>query len=341
MKIMPLNRIQIGMRLGQNIYRHDGMLAVPKGSLIYQKELDTLRYFFIEFVLVSGQNEMVGKKDDINYTLNILEAAYKQSTLWDKTFGELLYEKVSAGILKNRRLKKYLNDLRELDSYSYAQSINISMVIANLLSPEKVVDDELANLVLLSLIHDVGRIQMNDIFNKDGKLTEEEYQKLTQHPLVSLKMLQKAGLDSYQLKFVSETHERWDGGGYPYRIKAEEISELAQLIFIADVYNALSSYRPYRGIYSPYSVIQIIENEKNKMFGEAYVELFLDRFTPYPVGAMVELNNGYTAIVKRMRSHRKLLPIVEIISEKTGERTAIVDLSVEKDLRIKKIIQSY
>lgn len=341
MKILPLSRIQIGMRLGQNIYRHDGMLAIPKGSTIHQKELDTLRYFYIDFVLVTERHELVAKKEDINYTLNILEAAYKQSTLWDASFGKLLYEKVSKGILKNRRLKKYMNNLRELDSYSYAQSINISMIIANLLSPNKVVDDELAHLVMMSLVHDVGRIQMNDIFNKEGKLTDEEYQKLTQHPLVSLKMLRKAGFDEYQLKFVGETHERWDGGGYPYRIKGEEISDFAQLIFIADVYNALSSYRPYRGIYSPYSIIQILENERNKMFGETYVDLFLERFTPYPIGSMVELNNGHTAIIKRMRSHRKLLPIVEIVSEKTGEVTNLVDLSVEKDLRIKKIIQNY
>lgn len=341
MKIVPLDQIRIGMRLGQNIYRHDGLLAIPKGSVILRKELDTLSYFLLDFVLVSERTELVVAKDDINFTLNILESAYMQSNLWDKEFGKELFAHISKRIIKNRKLRKYLNDLRELDSYSYAQSINISMITATLLSPDKKVDEELANIVLLSLVHDVGRNQMDDIFNKEGKLTEEEFKQLTTHPMVSLKMLKKAGFSEYELKFVTETHEKWDGSGYPQKMKGSEISDLAQLIFISDVYNALSSYRPYRGIYSPYSVIQIIENEKNKMFGEKYIDIFLERFTPYPIGTMVELNNGETAIVSRIRSKRKLLPIVEVIDDLTGERSALIDLAVDNSLRIKKIIQSY
>lgn len=329
------------MRLGQNIYRHDGLLAIPKGAIIHSKELDTLKYFMLDYVLVSERKESFAHKDDISFTLNILEASYKQSSLWDKGFGENLYAAVSKKIIKNKKLKIYLNELRNLDSYSYAHCINISMVIAALLSVHKEVDDELAGLTLLSLFHDIGRVQMDDIFNKEGKLTDGEFKQLTRHPIVSLAMLRKAGFSEYDLKFVSETHEKWDGSGYPSRIKGDEIADLAQLVFIADVYNALSSYRPYRGIYSPYSVIQIIENERDKMFGESYVDIFLERFIPYPIGSMVELSNGYTAIVKRMRSQRKLLPVVEIVSEHTGEKAALVDLAVEQSMRIKKIIQSY
>lgn len=341
MKILPISKITIGMRLGQNIYRHDGMLAIPRGSLIFQKELDTLRYFLLDFILVAEKSEIKSKKDDINFTLNILEAAYRQTSLWNLEFGQKLYEEVSSMIIRNKRLRKYLNELRNLDSYSYAQSINISMIVASLLAPDRQVDSELAKIVLLTLFHDIGRIEMTDIFNKEGKLTNEEYIKLTTHPERSFKLLRKAGFSEYEMKFVTETHEKWDGGGYPARIKAQEISDLAQLIFIADVYNGLSSYRPYRGIYSPYSVIQIIENEKNKMFGEEYIKIFLDRFIPYPIGTLVELNNGSTASVTRYRSNRKLLPVIEIISDKTGERVSVVDLAHEQNLRIKKIIQNY
>lgn len=341
MRILPLNQLKTGMRLGQNIYRHDGMLAIPKGSIIYQRELDTLKYFMVDFVFVADYGENFAKKEDLNFTLNILEASYKQSNLWSEKFGIDLFRKVSGLIIKNRKLKKYINELRNLDSYSFAHSINISMVVATLLSPDMHVDDELAELVMLSLMHDIGRIKMDNIFNKEGKLNDDEFKQLTEHPKLSLKMLRKAGYSEYDLKFVAETHERWDGGGYPERIRGEEISDLAQLIFIADMYNALSSYRPYRGIYSPYSVIQIVESEREKAFGGRYIDVFLDRFTPYPIGSMVELNNGFTGIVKKMRSHRKLLPVVDIISEKTGEKTAVVDLSVEPDLRIKKILKTY
>lgn len=340
MKILPLDKVRIGMKLAQNIYRYDSLLAFPKGITIEGFELNALRKYNIEYVLVLDSHQSIGKKDDINFTLDIIESVFKQNTLWNEEFGRQLYEKLEEKIIKNKKVMKYLNELRYLDSYSFAHCVNISVVIGVLLAINERVDEELTHLVYLTLLHDVGRIKMRKVFAKEGKLNEDEFRLLQKHPYFSFQLLKKAGFTEYELKFVQETHEKFDGSGYPSKLKGNEISNLAQLILIADVYNGLSSFRPYRRAYYPYEVVQIIKEERNKGFGPIYVDHFLENFIPYRVGTLVELNDGKFAKVKHLHTQAKTLPIVELVAEH-GERKKTIDLAVKKDLRIKRIVQSY
>jgi HD-GYP domain-containing protein (c-di-GMP phosphodiesterase class II) len=338
MRVVPLDKVKRGMRLGQNIYRNDGLLALPKGVVLKKQELDVLRYHRLEYLIVLEKDDSTGtKENDIHFTLNILEAAYTHCTLWEKSFGKELYEIVSKRIIKKRKLKKYLNKLRTLDSYSYAHCINVSILVAQMLKFQHRMDEHLGDLILLSLFHDIGRIKLNHFFNKEGKLEEEEFEQLKKHPILSMSMLKGIGFSKHELKFVAETHEKWDGSGYPFRIKGNEIEELAQIIYISDVYNALSSYRPYRGVYSPYDIVNIIKSEKNKSFGEEYVHFFLKKFIPYPIGTKVELNDGRTAIVVKVKESQKVLPIIEVFSEDAETREALLDLSQHKEIRIQRV----
>ena len=342
MKVVSSNALVSGMRLGQNIYRNDGFLALPKGVMLKRREIDTIHYHQLEYVVVLEKHETFGlKEDDIAAALSILEGAYLSCTLWEKTFGEQLYKMVSKRITKNRKIKKYVNRLRSLDSYSYAHCINVSMLVAALLKMEHRVDEHLGDLIFLTLLHDIGRIKMDDLFNKEGKLDEHEFSQLTKHPITSFNLLKVTGFSKHELKFVMETHEKWDGTGYPHRLQGEEIEELAQLINIADIYNGLSSYRPYRGVYAPYDVLNIIRNEQGKTFGERYIRFFLERFTPYPIGTRVELTNGEIGVVKFVKENQKVLPIVEVLMDELLDTTKLVDLSLKKELRVRRVLQTY
>lgn len=342
MKVVAINQLKKGMFLAQNIYRHDSLLAIPKGTMIDQLEVQAIKYYNLDYVLVIEENRKIKRQEDLRFTLEIIESAYKNTTLWEKEFGEELYEELEKRIIKNRMIQKYLIQLRKFDTYSFAHCINISIVIASILRKEKRPDKKFIHIVLLALLHDVGRLTMKDVFNKQGKLNDKEYLQLIQHPQKSFEMLKKAGFLDFELKFVQETHEKWDGTGYPFKLKEREIEDLAQLIHIADVYNGLSSYRPYRGeVFSPYEVMRFIQEDMGKRFGEVFVNVFLDRFSPYSVGSKVELSDGNIAVVSRIHKGRKTLPIVDIISENSGERIKTIDLGFRKDLRIRKILQSY
>ncbi|PGK51603.1 hypothetical protein CN918_27815 [Priestia megaterium] len=340
MKILPISKIKHGMLLAQNIFRHDGLLAFAKGTEIKKIHIEAFQYLKLDAVMVY-EEKVKFKDDDINFTLQILESAYEHTSIWTEEFGKDIFLKVSKRIIKNRRICKYLNQLRVVDSYSLAHCINISIVIGLILTNEGRADNELADITYLALLHDIGRIKMKGIFEKQGKLSEKEFEKIREHPELSFKLLKKAGFSTYDIRFVLETHEKYDGSGYPLQLGSTEISDLAQLIFIADTYNALSSYRPYRSVFHPFEVMQILESEIGKSFGEKYVEVFIDKFTPYRVGVMVEMSNGEVGRVKRNGGVNNTLPVIDILSKETGEKETTIDLRYHQELRITKILTEY
>lgn len=340
MKILPIDSLKTGMRLAQNIFRHDGLLAFSKGTEIQKIHIDAFKYLRLQSVLIYDDKIKIDD-NDINFTLQIIESAYKSAGVWDDDFGKELYLRISKRIIKNRKICKYLNQLRTVDSYSLAHCINISIIIALILTNQGRVDEELADLSYLALLHDIGRIKMKGIFEKPGKLTEKEYDVIRKHPEISFTLLKKAGFSQYDVQFVLETHEKFDGSGYPLQIRRGEISDLAQLIFIADVYNALSSYRPYRSVFPPYEVVQMIESEKNISFGEKYIDVFLEKFKPYRIGERVELSDGRVGVIKRNSSVNNMLPVIDVLSDETGEKEETIDLRYHPELRITKILNEY
>lgn len=337
MKIMPIKEIPYFSRLGQNIYRHDGLLALPRGIVLREKELKEIEHYGIDFTIVYDKTISMGSYEDTSFTLNVIESAFLKTTLWEEKTGEILYEYIHNEVINNKKVAKMLNELRIADSYSFAHSINISLVVSSILM-KKIKDYEtLGKIAYISLIHDIGRLKMINLFNKEGKLTSKEYEVLRKHPEESYNMLKKAGFIDAEVSFVIETHEKYNGTGYPYNLKGPEISELGQLILIADVYNALSSFRPYRDSYLPHIVSQMIEEEKGHAFGKEVVEIFKENFEPYKKGMLVVLNDNTIAKVKNT-FFSKTLPVVELIDEETGEVLKMVDLSSSNKYRIKRII---
>lgn len=338
MKIVPTNEIPFNSKLGQNIYRHDGLLALPKGISLRKNEIDAIKYYGIDFVIIFDEKFSLIKDNDINFTLNIIEDVFIKTTLWDKYFGKKIYDFLYKKVMKNRKVQKMLNELRKFDTYSFAHCINVSLILIKTLKKENVEDVFLGSIGYIALLHDIGRLKMSRLFHKEGKLTEKEFEELKKHPIHSYKLLKKAGFSDEEVGFVLETHERWDGLGYPMGLKGKEISEFAQLILIADIYNALSSFRPYREVYDPYQVTKMIERESKKSFEPGCVNLFLKNFTPYYKGLKVELNNGEIAIIKSLQ-RSNTLPIIQLISKETGEKIMTVDLSMRSDLRITNIAE--
>lgn len=338
MKIVPIDQVKYGMSLEQNIYRHDGLLCLPKGVMIKTLEQDMLNYYQIQFLQVS---EPKVRELPLDETVAIIRQCYMDTTLWSRAFGEELFRWVEKLIRKYKKIQSYLVELRRIDSYSFAQCINISIVMTKLLCETERPDKGLGKIAFLSLVHDVGRIEFKSLFNKKGRLSEEEFQQLQQHPENSYHLLKKAGLPDGDIYFVLQTHETVMGTGYPNKLRGDEILPMAQLILLADLYNALSSYRPHREAFSPAAAMAVIQEERGKMIGSTYVDLFLRRFAPYQEGNLVEFNNGLTGRIKRVVEKRNLFPIVDVLSDTTGEVHATVDLHLHRDLRIVKILQSY
>lgn len=163
------------------------------------------------------------------------------------------------------------------DPYTQGHSMRVGEYAVDLGKRVKLPQKKLENLKMAAILHDIGKIGIEEsILNKPGKLTEEEFEKIKQHPENGFKIIQ----DIEFLKEVSEIilshHEKIDGTGYPYRKKQEEISTEAAILCIADVYDALTSDRPYRKAMTVDQALFIIEEGKGKHFKAQLADEFIN-----------------------------------------------------------------
>jgi putative nucleotidyltransferase with HDIG domain len=135
-----------------------------------------------------------------------------------------------------------------------------------------------AQLVLIrrgALLHDIGKMGIpGEILNKAGILTEEEVQIVRQHPRIAYKLLQPIPFLRPALDIPYCHHERWDGSGYPRGLKGEEIPLAARIFSVVDVWDALTSDRPYRKAWTRSDALQYILSESGRYFDPAVVDMF-------------------------------------------------------------------
>jgi putative two-component system response regulator len=161
-------------------------------------------------------------------------------------------------------------------------------VLLNALTKYRLYEDITAswdtNFILPSAqLHDIGKIAIKDsILQKPGKLTDEEFEEIKKHPVFGKKVIQKIKENTTEKAFLEYAeifaishHEKWDGSGYPYGLKGEEIPLLGRLMAIADVYDALVSERPYKKPFTHEEAVKIIAEGSGKHFDPAITDMFL------------------------------------------------------------------
>ena len=166
---------------------------------------------------------------------------------------------------KNEREKRHSGEVAK-----WAKEIGVAMG----LSVQKVKEIELAGL-----LHDIGKIAIKeDILNKPGKLTEEEYDEIKRHPESGYHILKSVDEYSSLAQCVLEHHERFDGKGYPKGIKGSQISLIARIIAVADAFEAMIAQRPYRKSLTEEMAIEEIKKNANTQFDPEVVTAFLKIF---------------------------------------------------------------
>lgn len=173
-------------------------------------------------------------------------------------------------------VKSLVKAIEAKDNYTKGHSDRVaiySVMIAEImgLSDEKLIEIEMA-----AVLHDVGKIGLpENILNKEGKLTDEEYKYIKQHPEKGYEIVSQIKNMQHIAMIIRYHHERWDGLGYPTGKKREEIPLESRIIAVADTYDAITSDRPYRTGNTKEFALKEIEKNKNKQFDPVIVEIFL------------------------------------------------------------------
>jgi HD-GYP domain-containing protein (c-di-GMP phosphodiesterase class II) len=201
----------------------------------------------------------------------------------------------------------------------------------------------LLELGTAALLHDVGIIKYLELIYKKKILREEEYAKIKKHPHTSLEILKDAQGEIAQdiIDAIGQEHERLDGSGYPQGLKDKQISELAQIIGLADFYEAMLHRRPYRNKFSSLETVKLILNNKSA-FDCRIIKILIEKVGIFPIGVLVRLNTKETGAVLRENPRLPLRPVVNIFFDAAGKQLKEpkqVDLSVNPMIFIEECLE--
>jgi putative nucleotidyltransferase with HDIG domain len=263
--------------------------------------------------------------------VSMFNEARMGKTVSSEAAGELVDE-ISSSVMRNPGALISLARLKTADDYTYMHSVAVCalmVALARQLGQDEATTRELG---MAGLLHDLGKALMPmDVMNKPGKLTDEEFAIIKSHPEAGHKMLlEGSGVGEIPLDVVLHHHEKMDGSGYPKRFKADQISLYAKMGAVCDVYDAITSNRPYKAGWDPAESIRKMAEWCNGHFDERVFQAFVKCLGIYPIGALVRLASGRLGVVIEQSEHSLLTPIVKVFfstKARTHIAPEIVDLS--------------
>ena len=243
-----------------------------------------------------------------------------------------LVEEISDSVTRNPGALISLARLKTADDYTYMHSVAVCALMIALGRQLKVDEDIIRKLGIAGLLHDLGKAMMPmEVLNKPGKLTDDEFRIMKSHPEEGYRLLQESsGVDDITFNVVLHHHEKTDGSGYPKGLKDSEISLYAKMGAVCDVYDAITSNRPYKSGWDPAESLRKMAEWANGHFDPAVFQAFVKSLGIYPIGSLIRLSSGRLGIVIDQTSRSLLTPRVKVFfstRSNTRIKPEIIDLS--------------
>ncbi len=217
--------------------------------------------------------------------------------------------------------------LQNYDDYTYKHCLRVSMLATSVAANLGLSKKDTKEVIVSALLHDIGKSSIDhEIIIKPSKLTDKEFEEIKRHPHIGYNILKNSGTDNFSSNILSGVlfhHEKYDGSGYPTGICGKDIPLIARIIAVCDVFDALTSNRPYRKPWSVAEAEEYILGASGAHFDFDVTSAFLRAFNPYPIGTMVSLSDGRHGLVIE-NNQNVLRPTVRIQGEQSGEE---IDLS--------------
>jgi putative nucleotidyltransferase with HDIG domain len=245
-----------------------------------------------------------------------------------------LVEEISDSISRNPGAIISLARLKTADDYTYMHSVAVCAMMVALAKQLDLDEAQTRDCGMAGLLHDLGKVAMPpEVLNKPGKLTDAEFAIIKTHPTEGYKMLRASpGVDAVSLDVVLHHHEKMDGSGYPERLKGDAISVYAKMGAVCDVYDAITSNRPYKTGWDPAESLRKMAEWKEH-FDPKVFQAFVKSMGIYPVGSLVRLTSGRIGVVTEQSPLSLTMPLVKVFfSTNSNMRLVpfVIDLSRPK-----------
>lgn len=346
-----------GMVTAEDVLSYNNQLILPKGLILNDTTITKLAFYSILQVKVEDATEDVIDSIDTepSYTEKIRKSPefikFKKEFESDvDSFKNVINDVVEKGTpldidkLMNHTLNilnpawttpnifDMLHCMREYDDATYIHCMNVALICNVFARWLRLSEEEIRNATISGLLHDIGKTKIPDsIVKKPGKLTDEEYNTIKRHPQEGYMMLKSSSLPDGIRNAVLMHHERCDGTGYPLGLTGDKIGAYAKIVSIADVYDAMTSARVYRGPLCPFKAISLFESEGLQRYDPKYILVFLENVVNTYLLNKVRLNNGLVGKIVFINKEHLSSPTIQTDH-------GFLDLSIHPELNIEDII---
>ncbi len=359
MRFVPIEHIKENSILGDTIYSVDGVLLANEGIKLTARLLNKIKenQIFTLYITDEHSNSKINRlihPNLRNKAMLIIKEIFLAAGYRDAN-GQLksksIYEYMSSlnsivdEILLELSSKKNIPleyiDIKSVENYLYMSSLNCG-ILGALIAMDMDYNYEMTkNIFLAGIFHDIGMALIPpDIFQKKTEFTTEEKMMIINHPKIGIEFLKdKHFLNAYVKQATLQHHEKLDGTGYPLRISGEEINTVSQIVGITDVYDAMTSDKPYRRATTPHEAIEYLMAGSGRLFDSNVVSVFTKKINPYPPGSLVKLSTGDIAVVDEVIKGLPLRPKLRLIKGTEGNYSyEPLDLTINHKIFIESLV---
>lgn len=333
MRYVEIEKAKAGMELASTLFDINGRALLGKGTVLTADYIEKLNQRGLVGVYIDDEiSHDVVIEEMITPELRNKGAEAVRNGDLEMAF-DIAREMVD-DILSSSVVTLELVDLRTYDNYTYRHSVNVAVictVIGINMGMNRVMLEELC---IAAILHDIGKLLISpEIINKPGKLTEEEFKIVKEHPKLAFEILsERMDIAATVRTSILSHHENEDGSGYPNGLVGNQIYIYAKIIHVADVFDALTSRRPYKEPYSRSEAVEYLMGGCDRLFDRHVVVAFLRAVIIYPKGTMVTLSDGREGLVISIGLN-SLRPKIRLF---TGEEMDLSDMDKYRNITIKK-----